>query len=56
VGLALSPSQGTLVPALGEGIYDEENTKNLFIEGVDTALDDRERLMLADGSCNVKTI
>ncbi len=55
MGLALSPSQGTLVPALGEGI-DEENTKNLFIEGVDTALDGREKFMLADGSCNVKTI
>jgi adenine-specific DNA-methyltransferase len=30
--LAVTPSQGTLVPVLGEGI-DEDTTKNLFIEG-----------------------
>ena len=30
--LAVTPSQGTLVPVLGEGI-DENTTKNLFIEG-----------------------
>ena len=30
--LASIPSKGTLVPVIGEGIY-EENTKNIFIEG-----------------------